>query len=118
MTGKIDPTKQYRTRDGREWRYLEHTILGTIVGALKFDDGRWETRIWNITGQWCPPVENKLDLIEVRPRIQRKVWINVCGPFDEIYRTKEEAEQDANYSSADWTEMLEITLDYEPGEGL
>jgi hypothetical protein len=122
MIGKIDPTKQYRTRHGREWRFLEYCEQGTLMrGAFKLLDDSWKAdRTWFSDGRYCVAYGHDFDLIEVRPRIQRKVWINVYKDetrpnFAAGFTSRELADE---YARASRSECLEITLDYEEGEGL
>ena len=123
MTGKIDPTKQYRTREGKEWRFLEFTPQAdplskfAVQGAYKDNDYNWRCNAWSLHGKFTPNEMSIMDLIEVRPRIQRKVWINVYPDrvSGNTHQTKEEADI---YAKLDRVACLEITLDYEEGEGL
>jgi hypothetical protein len=122
MTDKIDPTKQYRTREGKEWRFLEFTPQAdplskfAVQGAYKDNDYNWRCNAWSLHGKFTPNEMSIMDLIEVRPRIQRKVWINVySGVPGEAHESRKEADR---WSDPGRTECLEITLDYEKGEGL
>ena len=74
----IDKDKQYRTRDGREVRIYATDGRGLlpIHAAVKDGDG-WASCLWNANGGTWIERETQLDLVEVRPRIQRKVWLNV-----------------------------------------
>jgi hypothetical protein len=60
--------------------------------------------------------ENDWDIIEVRPRHKRTVWVNV---YDETtsgdYETKEEADKNAD---KDRIACIKVELDFEEGEGL
>lgn len=112
----ISKDKQYRTRDGREVRiYATDGAKGKIHGAMLTDEG-WEHRTWMSDGRIVLCQEHDYDLIEVRPRHKRTVWVNVyettiCG----CYRTKEHADEQAReYRIA----CIKVDLDFEEGEGL
>ena len=76
----IDINKQYRTRDGREVRIYATDgggpcpIHGAIRG-LNF----WSTANWSKNGSYTVVYgqEHDNDLIEVRPRHKRTVWLIV-----------------------------------------
>jgi hypothetical protein len=78
----IDISKQYRTRDGREVRiYATDGVMPRPVhGAVKSSyDSTWHSFQWHEDGRL---VHNVLavdlsDLIEVRPRHKRTVWLAV-----------------------------------------
>ena len=115
----IDPKKQYRTRDGREVRIYavdggEH---GTGIHGAHYDGGRWSVCAWKKKGRIFDDGECSLDLIEVRPRIQREVWVNVYrdkAVFG-LHASKEGA--DANYSG-ERIACVKLVIDCEEGEGL
>jgi hypothetical protein len=123
MTDKIDPTKQYRCRDGSEWRYigLSQDAEYPIAGEYNDDELGWIVTSWAADGRSIVGEEDAQDLIEVRPRIQRKVWINVYKDdetrpnFAAGFTSRELADE---YARASRSECLEITLDYEEGQGL
>lgn len=118
----IDINKQYRTRSGREVRV--YTINGCgcypIHGAIKYDDG-WHIEVWSAEGTYSyPGSEHELDLIEVKPRIKRTVWLNIYQELNTIttanaYRTQEDAE---HWCSPDVIARVKIEIDCEEGEGL
>jgi hypothetical protein len=117
----IRKDKQYRTRDGREVR-----IYATDGGPTKdrvhgdvHEKGGWGVRSWDKHGCW---IEGSFgyhpsDLIEVKPRIKRTVWLNVYD--NEVihggWRTKEEAQ---GYHEKNRIACLKLDLDFEEGEGL
>jgi hypothetical protein len=61
--------------------------------------------------------ETKHDLIEVKPRIQREVWLNLYKKVDGVfaYESKELANKAAG---CDRIACVKITIDCEEGEGL
>lgn len=118
----IDPKKLYRTRDGREVRILM-TDGGDwnypVIAAYKDRDGRWWPMHLTKEGRSHSSTmrDSDLDLIEVKPRIKREVWVNVYrdkAVFG-LHASKEGA--DANYSG-ERIACVRLTIDCEEGEGL
>lgn len=111
----IDKSKQYRTRNGREVRiYATDGAKGKIHGAILTDEG-WEHRTWMSDGRimLCEP--HDYDLIEVRPRHKRTVWLNVYEKSISHWDSKELA---ADRASSDRIACIKVDLDFEEGEGL
>jgi len=118
MTSKIDPTKQYRIRDGLEWRFLEFRGVGDeemLVGAVRSSNGGWDFCTHFPSGRASKARDTPLDLIEVRPRIRRKVWINV-NPWGHTVHADHALANTA--AAGERIACLEVTLDYEEGQGL
>ena len=114
----IDPKKTYRTRDGREVRiYAVDGLNGCRVhGAIRHPEYGWEHRAWFTDGRmYSYPSDS--DLIEVKPRIKREVWVNVYP--DEIeclyYVTKLRADRGATPNRI---ACVKLVIDCEEGEGL
>ena len=117
----IDISKQYRTRDGRKVRIyatdggLEHCMTH---GAAKNKSGYWEAASWYTAhgGYYDCGVDHHYDLIEVRPRHKRTVWLNVCPDGTYVASTKKLADDMmvAPYRIA----CIKVELDFEEGEGL
>ena len=118
----IDKNKQYRTRDGREVRIYatdgggEYPVHGSVFCA---DDSEWTQESWSAQGLWMGAAsrDHRLDLIEVKPRIKREVWVNVYpnGVDDELWFTKTLADQQALPRRI---ACVKITIDCAEGEGL
>jgi len=114
---KIDMTKTYRTRDGREVRI--YAVDGAkpypVHGAIN-RDGEWCGSAWTQSGYYKVNALNfdDMDLIEVKPRIQRKVWVNVFPGYCRIYTTRQNADHDNTNRIA----CVEIDIDVEEGHGL
>ena len=110
----IDKSKQYRTRDGREVRiYATDGVEGGEVhGSVKRSYG-WCAEAWPING--LHSVDSTLDLIEVRPRHKRTVWLNVYEKSISHWDSKELA---ADRASSDRIACIKVDLDFEEGEGL
>jgi len=119
----IDKNRTYRTRDGREVRIYATDGDGSgsaIHGAIKNFYG-WVATVWNPDGKchWgagCygdPTPAN--DLIEVRPRHRRTVWLNVSDGHCWVYPSREKA--DASPSMLRIA-CVRVDLDFCEGDGL
>lgn len=114
----IDITKKYRTRDGREVRIYATDGKGpasVVHGAINYNDG-WVQHTWFADGMYHYTSSCR-DLIEVKPRIRREVWVNVYpnGVDDELWSTKPVADQQALTSRI---ACVRLTIDCEEGDGL
>jgi len=113
----IDINKQYRTRDGREVRiYATDGIMPRpIHGAVKsWYDSTWHSFQWHEDGRL---VHNILavdlsDLIEVRPRHKRTVWLHVWNGGTVC------ATEETYYVPTGRIACIKVELDFEEGEGL
>lgn len=121
----IELGKQYQTRDGRDVRIYAVDGGGRfpVHGAVKLNDGTWRQEEWTPTGSYNGEKDghslpNDLDLIEVKPRIQREVWVNVY-PDGQIMH---EQRKTADAFSVDNTDRriacVKLVIDCEEGEGL
>ena len=113
----IDPKKLYRTRDGREVRiYATDGANETVHGAVKNPEG-WVMCHWLVhSGLFCNHLfEHHFDLIEVKPRIQREVWVNVYPHNASYFRNREAADANALDNRI---ACVKFTIDCEEGEGL
>ncbi len=120
----IELGKQYRTRDGCDVRIYAVDGGGRfpVHGAVKLNDGTWRQEEWTPTGSYNGEKDghslpNDLDLIEVKPRIRREVWVNVYPEVREClhYETKNRADQGAMPHRI---ACVKLTIDCENGEGL
>lgn len=114
MTISMD--KQYRARCGYEVRIYAICDCGPypVHGAILID-GCWRSESWSLSGKMFQSCIDCYDLIEVKPRIQREVWMNVYA--DNCYNafhTRQEADEVAYERIA----CVKITIDCEEGEGL
>ena len=115
----IDPKKQYRTRSGDDVRI--YAVDGDeempIHGAI-FTKHGWKVNSWARDGKWCPNMTDGVDLIEVKPRIKREVWVNVytCEMYCTVaFNSKAEADGGARGGRI---ACVKLTIDCEEGEGL
>lgn len=119
----IDKNKVYKTRDGREVRIyaVDGDGSGTIHGAIRTEAG-WRIAVWTASGSYNGNnLTHDKDLIEVKPRIKREVWVNVYpdGFSDAVevraYYAKQYADQHALENRI---ACVKLTIDVEEGEGL
>lgn len=121
----IDKNKTYKTRDGREVRIYAVDGGGDFPnhGAYHHPDGIWVPCQWVPSGKFLAGSEHPRDLIEVKPRIQREVWVNVYpdGHFNTNcacvgYGEKKDADHAA--FKRDRIACVKLTIDCEEGTGL
>ena len=110
----IDINKKYRTRDGREVRIyaLDGGGMHPVHGSIKTSDG-WRSFTWPSDGRIACD-ENCGDLIEVKPRIKRTMWLNLYAREDRP-STKKEADKHAFDTRL---ACVKVEIDCEEGEGL
>jgi hypothetical protein len=118
----IDKAKTYRLRNGGQAKVYEvYSGEGRVVHGAVFDDtiGEWFQQNWYLDGSFHPVLKNEFDLIEVKPRIKRTVYINYYknGSFGFAHSTLYEANFISD-SSAIRTACITVNLDFEEGEGL
>lgn len=116
----ISKDKTYRTRDGREVRIYATDGAGRypVHGAFR-DVSYWRPYSWTEDGKADLAVEYDLgcDLVEVKPRHKRTVWLNVDKDGVYCYLSKEAACWRKS-SQDDRLACLKVELDFEEGEGL
>ena len=113
--------KTYRTRDGHEVRIyaMDGGLGGTIHGAVNLGSlckPNWIPMQWTECGMCMGVMNSGHDLIEVRPRHKRTVWLNVYdNEVISLFIVKEKA-----YSMAleGRIACIKVDLDFEEGEGL
>ena len=115
----IDISKTYRTRDGREVRIYATDGGGShpVHGAIK-DGERWYQGEWSPDGSWYGCAADDYDLIEVKPRIRREVWLNVYDNDDVISARSSKEAADRAWSVGHRIACVHVVIDCEEGEGL
>jgi hypothetical protein len=116
----IEMGKKYRTRDGRDVRIYAVDGAGDypVHGAVVSVDGRWVQYAWTAEGVMFVSL-SPLNLIEVKEKIRRTVWINVypegvVGNVT-IYPSKRRADEDAAFHRL---ACVKVEIECEEGEGL
>ena len=113
----IDINKKYRTRDGREVRIYatDGHDNQAVHGAVK-DSHAWTLHTWYSDGVFARSDRNGLrDLIEVRPRHKRTVWVTVY-PMNRYQISDDNIQCDIYPPKR--IACIKVELDYEEGEGL
>jgi hypothetical protein len=109
----IDKSKTYRTRDGREVRIYatDGNELKRVHGAFKNTySGCWTSCDWEASGShWRDML---LDLIEVRPRHKRTVWLHVFKNSTVC------ATEEPTYNVTNRIACIKVELDFAEGDGL
>jgi len=112
----IDINKKYRTRDGREVRIYATDGAGRKSAHGAYFDSAvngWVSVAWTQFGRVDAYQElQPLDLIEVRPRHKRTVWLHVFKNST-VCATEEPA-----YNVTNRLACIKVDLDFEEGEGL
>jgi hypothetical protein len=113
----IDIDKKYRTRDGREVRiYATDGEHGELVhGAIKHKEYGWQSMLWFADGHYHDGENSCCDLIEVRPRHKRTVWVNI---YDDTKPALHLSRELADQYRRDRIACIKVELDFEEGEGL
>jgi hypothetical protein len=115
----ISKDKTYRTRDGREVRIYATDGFGDapIHGAVKRQDD-WDCICWTKDGACI--FNPSWNLIEVKPRIKRTVWLNVLPEYDSSPTAKGYASKIDALAMAPSNRLacVKVEIDCEEGEGL
>jgi hypothetical protein len=112
----IDINKTYRTRDGREVRIYatDGQDEWPIHGATLKSFG-WSSECWTRDGSSLTNQPHADDLIEVRPRHKRTVWLNVSDGHCWVYPSRKKADESPSMLRI---ACIKVELDFEEGEGL
>jgi hypothetical protein len=120
---KIDMSRSYKTRDGREVRiYATDGGEPLPVHGAYYSDNGWHPVSWREDGMFNMALNTHsiMDLIEVKPRVQRTVWLDVLE--DGYYNVRTEQSDNrvlfVNGKGLDKLACIEIKIDCEIGEGL
>lgn len=121
----IDLAKKYRTRDGREAKVfmVDAGTSHPVIAAYRDSDaGIWWSLHFTAEGRVSQSRTDPRDLIEVRPRIQREVWVNVypepLQAMSWLFLTRELADSAAASTKAERIACVKLVIDCEEGEGL
>jgi hypothetical protein len=119
----IELGKKYKTKDGCEVRIYAVDGGGRfpVHGAVKLYDGTWRQVEWTLTGSYNGfddghTLPQHLNLIEVKPRIQREFLMYVYPDRLQTHYTEK--------SKADFCTVpqrmacVKLVIDCEEGEGL
>lgn len=116
----IDKNKQYKTRCGYPVRIYATDGVGAypIHGAY-CEGGDWILSKWTEAGRREIGRTRPCDLFEVKPRIQRDVWVNVYPETISYemscYSHREDADR---LAGSNRLACVKVTIDCEEGEGL
>ena len=115
----IDINKKYRTRDGRAVRIYAtdggagSPVMGAVFYTTPNGQSWWESARWTEDGRYdYHGRQTNTDLIEVRPRHKRTVWLHVFKNGS-VCSTEE-----AYYVVTGRIACIKVELDFEEGEGL
>lgn len=113
---KVEMGRTYRTRDGREVRIYAVDGLGNreVHGAIYTPKDGWEHRAWFPDGMMYT-YPSGADLVEVRPRIKREVWVNLYPNGVNAMRSREQADDCACDTRI---ACVRVEIDVEEGHGL
>jgi len=89
----IDLSKQYRTEEGYEVKLSFIDDDDEVYGHYKSKGGYWVAGKWSVDeGRYLGGFNVGLDLVEVKPRIKRTVWLNVYEDFTSIHSRRDLAD--------------------------
>lgn len=119
----IDPTKTYKTRDGRDIKIfmtdnrLHHS---PVLGAYKDHSNVWWPHHWGLDGRAYSAGPTDLDLIEVKPRIVKEWWAVIGKGRIQMWDGKSNAQWaiSNNQVPYDVLALVPVTIDCEEGAGL
>jgi len=113
----IDINKKYRTKGGKEVQlYTIHEdgpfpVHGAVKGPYW-----WEIESWTREGCSDAYFPREDDLVEIKPRIKQKVWVNVYPDHClGAYHEKRHADEMA---APHRIGCVQVEIDIEEGEGL
>ena len=111
---QIELGKTYKTRDGREVRIYATDGTGDypVHGAVKSRGDGWFLECWTALGTRDYHRLHPLDLVEVKPRIKRTIWIGIYQGYSSHWTTK------PTKPPADCLAVVKVEIDCEEGDGL
>lgn len=119
----FDISKPFETRDGRKVKIYDSKVYGVlgmeIHGAVeicgKYGGNFWKSTVWDLEGNNAHS-QYESDLVNVKPRIKRPVWLNVYSGNTTVYHSKYEADVAAERSRR--LACVHVYIDCDEGEGL
>jgi hypothetical protein len=117
----IEMGRVYRTEDRCEVRIYALDAGGQtpVHGAIK-RNGLWIVTSWTKEGRWS--ISNpENNLIEVKSRIQREVWVNVYSGRiigNNVFEERITADSAAKFAGQNRIACVKLVIDCEEGEGL
>ena len=111
----IDINKKYRTRDGREVRIyaLDGGGGNPVHGTIFSKELGWLLATWSMDGCALNDIDHFADLVEVKPRIKRTVWLALY-PLDDVWAVS----GDCTAAEKGCLARVKVEIDCEEGEGL
>lgn len=115
MTDTISLDKTYRTQDGREIRIYAIDAGGDrpVHGGIA-QGKNWIVGTWPVEAQPLG-MRSAYDLVEVKPRHQRTVWLNVYSDTCHTFLDKAAAMRAVHHYII---AIIKVELDFEEGDGL
>jgi hypothetical protein len=112
----VDKDKQYRTKSGNEVRIYETNNGGAFpVHGAVLEDGIWMLKSWRSHGCKWHDDKSDYDLVEIKPRIKRTMWVNVYPDGVVEHETRKSADSVARKERI---ACVKVDFECEKGEGL
>jgi hypothetical protein len=114
----IDINKKYRTRACAEVRIYAVDVdgAGPVHGAFKSPAG-WVVSCWRQDGTQLD-LGGHYDLIELKPRIKRTLWVNIYPDGERKSTAHSKKEKADRYAIGTRLACVKVEIDCEEGEGL
>ena len=97
MTGKKWKIGEiYKTRDGSDAIiYAIHPNQKYAVHGAMYEDGEWNTEVWQLNGRYSTKPKSSYDLMPHKPETHVG-WINIYGKeAGQFYSTREDSDKSA-----------------------
>ena len=112
----IDFSKPVRTRNGHEVVIFGTDFDGTFpVRGYTVGESPKIVRSWKLDGSYVWDGTSTHDLVQEKPRVKRKVFINVYKDYTFVYGSFAEANHQATLGRI---ACVEINIDVEEGHGI
>jgi hypothetical protein len=118
----INMTDKYQTRDGKDVVVLavglkSYTTATVCAKFINSHDGFEEIMELDSYGNYLDGKESNHDLIKVKPRIKKTVWLNIHSPSEVVYSYEDRDTADIN-ASRYRIACVKVEIDCEEGEGI